>query len=92
VQILCSLCIYNPLIFLMVPRFNSYSKHESFDNVKTLCIHSHHEIQMGYQPVSQFVLMIDKLEKHLSSSTLPKTIAMDNSTNFNHFNNLEQII
>jgi len=36
--------------------------------------------------------MIDKLEKHLSSSTLPKTIAMDNSTNFNHFNNLEQII
>jgi hypothetical protein len=36
--------------------------------------------------------MKDKLEKHLSSSTLLKTIAMDNSTNFNHFDNLEQII
>ncbi len=36
--------------------------------------------------------MKDKLEKYLSSFTLPKTIAMDNSTNFSHFDNLEQII
>jgi hypothetical protein len=36
--------------------------------------------------------MKDRLKKHLSSSTLLKTIAMDNSTNFNHFDNLEQII
>jgi hypothetical protein len=36
--------------------------------------------------------MKDKLEKRLSSSTLPKTITMDSSTNFSHYDNLEQII
>jgi hypothetical protein len=55
VQFLCLLCIYNLLIFLLDPRFNSYSKWENFNNVNALCIHPHHEIQMDYQPVSQFI-------------------------------------
>jgi hypothetical protein len=38
------------------------------------------------------LFMKDIWKKHMSSSMLPKTISMDSSTNFNHFDNLEQII
>jgi len=36
--------------------------------------------------------MKDKLDEHLSSSMLLKTITMDSSTNFNHSNKLKQVI
>jgi hypothetical protein len=47
---------------------------------------------MGYPSVSQFVFDERHIRETPSSSTLPQAIAMDNSTNFNHSDNLKQII
>jgi hypothetical protein len=66
VQFSCLLCIYSPSILVLVPRFDSCNKWESFHNVKSLCIHSHHEIQMGCQPVSQFIFH----ERHIRETPL----------------------
>jgi hypothetical protein len=66
VQFSCLLCIYSPSILVLVPRSDSCNKWESLHNVKYLCIHSHHEIQMGCQSASQFILH----ERHIRKTPL----------------------
>ncbi len=73
--------------FLLLPFLDYCVKWESFELVKFMNMYSNHQVQMDCQMVTRSNFMKLILEKAFSSSTLPQTTTMTNSTNLKYFDN-----
>ncbi len=98
-------CKQSLKIWVCVPRKNYFSfqiffwfyaliatTNGKFSKLQNFCVYMH--ITKSKCVVSwlfNLFFVKDKVEKHCSSSTLPKTMAIDNSTSFNHSESLWKI-
>jgi hypothetical protein len=77
--------------FANIPNIHCCSKWESVKGKELLGKHLDNQIQMGCQYVFKIILLQPRFEKHLSSFTLPITMATNSSFNFSHLNNRWEI-